>query len=797
MNKNNSALYSSNSMWKYFSGILLRNKLAFTIGVLLLTVFMGYEASKMQLSYEFAKILPDTDSTFIEYQNFKKKFGEDGNVMVMGFADKDLFQFEKFKDWTKLNNNLKNIQGVKAIMSLPTAYRLVKNDSLEKFDFVPLIQNPITSQKEVDSLKNEFLNMPFYEGIIYNKESGANLVAITFTKKDLDSKRRLDMVKEIKELGDAYSKKYNTEMHYSGMPYIRSQLMTKVRAEMTLFLILAIIVTAIILWMFFRSFTTVFFSLIVVVIGVAWSIGIMYLFGYKITVLSGLIAPLIMVIGLPNCIFLINKYQSEFVAHGNKIKALARSIETIGVTLFLANITTAIGFGVLYFTKSSMLVEFGVVAAISVMATYVITLILIPVILNYLPTPKAKHTKHQEGKRINKTLDVIDHLVQNNRKGIYLTTSIITAISLWGMTFIDMNGYVVDDLPEKDPVYVDLSFFETNFKGVLPFEISVDTKAPKGIFANNARAIYKIKLLQKTLAEYAIFSKPLSIVEGIKFSYQAYNDGNPKFYKVPSIGDLKTLSEFSGSLKGQNNRLATFMDSAQQVTRVSYQVADIGSKKMKALMTELRPKIDSIFNPAEYNVSTTGHSLVFLKNNDYLLSNLLESLLIEILLIAIVGIALFRSVRIIVLSKIPCLIPLVITAGIMGFLDIRFKPSTILIFSIAFGISSDGTIYFLTKYRQELKKYKKGAAAAISAAIKDTGLSMVYTSIILFCGFAIFSASSFGGTAALGILVSLTLLMSMFTNLILLPAILLSIDNKSTKTEIIEEPLIDIEDSIE
>lgn len=783
-------------MWKYFSGILLRNKLTFTIGVLLLTVFMGYEASKMQLSYEFAKILPDTDSTFIEYQNFKKKFGEDGNVMVMGFADKNLFQFEKFKDWTKLNNDLKNIQGVKAIMSLPTAYKLVKNDSLEKFDFVPLIQNPITSQKEVDSLKNEFLAMPFYEGIIYNKETGANLVAITFTKKDLDSKRRLDMVKEIKELGDAFSKKHNTEMHYSGMPYIRSQLMTKVRAEMTLFLILAVIVTAIILWMFFRSFTTVFFSLIVVVIGVAWSIGIMYLFGYKITVLSGLIAPLIMVIGLPNCIFLINKYQSEFVAHGNKIKALARSIETIGVTLFLANITTAIGFGVLYFTKSSMLVEFGVVAAISVMATYVITLILIPVILNYLPTPKAKHTKHQEGKRINKTLDIIDHLVQNNRKGIYLTTSIITAISLWGMTFIDMNGYVVDDLPEKDPVYVDLSFFETNFKGVLPFEISIDTKTPKGIFANNARAVYKIKLLQKTLAEYAIFSKPLSIVEGIKFSYQAFNDGNPKFYKVPSIGDLKTLSEFSGSLKGQNNRLATFIDSAQQVTRVSYQVADIGSKKMKALMTELRPKIDSIFNPAEYNVSTTGHSLVFLKNNDYLLSNLLESLLIEILLIAIVGIALFRSVRIIVLSKIPCLIPLVITAGIMGFLDIRFKPSTILIFSIAFGISSDGTIYFLTKYRQELKKYKKGAAAAISAAIKDTGLSMVYTSIILFCGFAIFSASSFGGTAALGVLVSLTLLMSMFTNLILLPAILLSINNKSTKTEITEEPLIDIEDSI-
>ncbi len=783
-------------MWKYFSGILLRNKLAFTISVVLLTAFMGYEASKMELSYEFAKILPDSDSTFIEYQTFKKRFGEDGNVMVMGFADKNLFQLEKFKDWTKLNDDLKNIQGVKAIMSLPTCFRLLKDDSLEKFNFVPLIQNPITTQQEVDSFKNEILNMPFYEGIIYNKETGANLVAITFTKKDLDSKRRLDMVKEIKALGDAYSKKYNVDVHYSGMPYIRSQLMTKVRAEMTLFLILAVIVTAIILWLFFRSLSTVIFSLIVVIMGVVWSIGIMYMFGYKITVLSGLIAPLIMVIGLPNCIFLINKYQSEFLAHGNKIKALARSIETIGVTLFLANITTAIGFGVLYFTKSSMLVEFGVVAAISVMATYVITLILIPVILNYLPTPKPKHTKHQEGKRINKILDIIDLLVQKRRPAIYVITTVITLVSLWGMMSIDMNGYVVDDLPEKDPVYTDLSFFESNFKGVLPFEISIDAKHPNGLVENNARAIYKIKRLQKMLAEYPIFSKPLSVVEGLKFSYQAYNDGDPKFYSLPSIGDLKTLTAYSGSLKGQGNRLQNFMDTSKQVTRISYQVADVGSKKMKELMKELRPKIDSIFDPKEYKVSTTGHSLVFLKNNDYLLSNLLESLLIEIILIAIVGIALFRSVRIIVLSKIPCLIPLIITAGIMGFLDIRFKPSTILIFSIAFGISSDGTIYFLTKYRQELKKMK-GAAEAISAAIHDTGLSMVYTSIILFCGFAIFAASSFGGTVALGVLVSLTLLMSMFTNLILLPAILLSIHTKKTKKEITEAPLIDIDENIE
>ena len=784
-------------MWKFFSGILLRNKLVFTIGVLLLSAFMAYETSRMELSYEFAKILPDNDSTFIGYQNFKKQFGEDGNVMVMGFTDKNLFQLEKFRDWHQLSKDVKNIQGIKEVMSLPTIFKLVKNDSLGKFETIPLVQHPITSQKEVDSLKAEILNMPFYEGFVYNKETGATLLLITFKKKDLDSKRRLTIVDEIRVLGDAFSKKHNIDMHYSGMPYIRSQLMTKVSHEMTLFLVLAVCVTALILWLFFRSVTTVLFSLIVVIIGVVWSIGIMELFGYKITVLSGLIAPLIMVIGLPNCIFLINKYHSEFLSHGNKIKALQRTIETIGITLFLANITTAIGFGVLYFTKSSMLVEFGVVAAISVMATYFITLIMIPIILNVLPTPKAKHTKHQEGKRINKILSNIDSLVQRRRPAIYFVTTIITLTSFWGMTFIDMNGYVVDDLPSKDPVYTDLHFFEDNFKGVLPFEIAIDTKKPNGLFADNARALYKIQRLQKVFAEYDVFSKPFSIVEGIKFSYQAYKGGAAKFYKLPPVSDLKNMTEFSGSLKGQNSKLQNFIDTAKQITRISYQAKDIGSKKMDLLMKELRPKIDSIFPPAEYKVTTTGHSLVFLKSNGYLLDNLLESLLIEIILIAIVGIALFRSVRIIILSKIPCLIPLVITAGVMGFLDIRFKPSTILIFSIAFGISSDGTIYFLTKYRQELMKNKKIASEAISAAIKDTGLSMIYTSIILFCGFAIFAASSFGGTVALGVLVSLTLLISMFTNLILLPAILLSIHRKSLNKEITEQPYIDIEESIE
>jgi uncharacterized protein len=784
-------------MWKTFSRILLRNKAVFTAAVLLLTAFMSWEASRTELSYEFAKILPENDSTFIEYQKFRRQFGEDGNVMVMGFEDRDFYRLEKFNDWYKLNQDVRKIAGIRDILSVPTLYKLTQDDSLGRFIAKPVVTSTLATQADVDSIHREIENLPFYDRIIYNRETGAQLVAITFNKKALDSKRRLTIVEEITNLGAAYSRKHNIAIHYSGMPYIRAAFMTKVSHEMTLFLVLAVCVTAVILWLFFRTFSSVFFSLVITAIGVVWSIGIMHLFGYRITVLSGLIAPLIMVIGLPNCIFLINKYHSEYSSHGNKVLALARMIETIGVTLFLANITTAIGFGVLYFTHSSMLVQFGVVAAISVLATYFITLILIPVILYVLPAPRARHTRHQANPLINRSLALIDGIVQRRRPVIYAVTAIVTVISLVGMLKIDMNGYVVDDLPEKDPVYDDLHFFQDNFGGVLPFEIALDTRKPGGIFSDNARALYRIKRLQGVMAGYPEFSKPISIVEAVKFSYQAHRGGDAKYFKLPGVTDLKELREYAGSVSNEGERLKSFIDTSKQLTRISYQVADIGSKRMKALAGELKPRLDSIFPPSEYDITLTGHSLVFLKSNDYLLSNLIESLVIEIILIAIVGIALFRSVRIIVLSKLPCLIPLVITAGIMGFLDIRFKPSTILIFSIAFGISSDGTIYFLTKYRHELKRLKRTAAQAISVAIRETGLSMIYTSIILFCGFAIFTASSFGGTVALGILVSLTLLLSMFTNLILLPAILLSIDRKSIKKEIIEEPLIDIEDNVE
>jgi len=767
-------------MWASIAKIILQNRITLLVIIAVSTVFMAYQGSRIELSYEVSRVLPANDPTEVAYQRFKRQFGQDGSVMVIGWQADQLFQLDKFNSWYQLTHDINGIEGIKDVRSIANLYNVVRNDSLTRFDFQPVVSRKPASQVELDSLKDQILSLPFYEGLVYNSKTGATLMAVTFDQKNLNSRKRIAMVKQIREKAEAFAQANGADLHYSGMPFIRTEVMAKVSGEMKLFMGLAILVTGLILWAFFRSFRAVWLSLTVVIIGVVFVLGTIYLMGYKITMLSGLIPPLLIVIGVPNCIFLLNKYQSELKAHGKQAAALDQMIEKIGLSTFLANITTAIGFGVFYFTNSSLLVEFGVVAAINVMVTYVMCLILIPIACSYLPLPSLRHTQHLEGKRITRILDGVDYLVHHHRTAIYLTITLLVLISAVGMTKIRVVGYVVDDLPKKDPIYTDLRFFEKNFNGVLPFEVAINTRQKDGVFANGGRTLYKIRALQRVMSEYPEFSKPLSVVEGIRFLYQSYKGGAPKYYILPGGSELKKLSDYTETLNGNENKAQNFMDSTRQVTRVSFQMADIGSDRTKSLLAQIQPRVDSIFSTKEYEVNLTGHSLVFLKSNDYLLSNLYESLLIAILLIALVGMVLFRSIPIIILSKLPCLIPLLITAGMMGFFDIHFKPSTILIFSIAFGIASDGTVYFLTKYRQELRGKGLPASESVTNTIRETGISMIYTAIILFCGFGIFAASSFGGTAALGVLLSVTLLVAMCTNLVLLPALMLSLDKRKS-----------------
>ncbi len=792
-------------MWTSIARFILGNRLSIIIVLSAITLFMGYYAQKADITYTNPSLLPENDTTALEYVKFKKTFGQDGTVMVIGIQDEGLYTLQRFGDWYDLGNEIKKVKGVKAVVSVARLQDIVKNDSLGTFEKKSLVTRKPQSQAEVDSIRETIHHLPFFRGIIYNDSTHSTLMAITFESKELNTKYRFVIVDSIKGLVDTFLAKNKVEVHYSGLPYIRTFVARKIQHEMFLFMALAILVTAIILFVFFRSILPVVFSLVVIIVGVVWSVGLLVLFGYKISALTGLIPPLLIVIGVPNCIMLLNKYHTEFGKTGNQMQALSNSIEKVGISLFLANITTAIGFAVFCSTDTQMLFEFGLVSSISVFLTYCISLMLVPIVFSFLPQPSVKHTKHLQSKLISKILDRVDYWVHNHRPRIYISVTVIIIASVFGITKLLALGKVVDDLPEKDPVLLDLQYFEKNYNGVLPFEISIDTKKPNGVFSDGGRTLYKINKVQKLFQKYPEFSKAMSIVEGIKFANQAYNEGVEKQYRLPGAMELQKIAGFVGSsAQDKQDQFIAFIDTSKRFTRVSIQMKDIGSIRMKTLMDEIKPRVDSVFNfdyetntwatsDKDYKVVLTGSSYLFVKGNQFLVTNLLESVLLAIILIGIVMYTLFMSPRMILISVIPSLVPLVITAGIMGFWSIYLKPSTILIFSIAFGIASDGTLYFLTKYRQEMRGQKISISKAVSLTIKETGVSMIYTAIILFFGFGIFAASSFGGTAALGKLISLTLLIAYCSNLILLPCFLLTLEKRLTNREFLQSSLIDVD----
>lgn len=796
-------------MWATSARFILRNRIYIIVVLLAITSILGYLACKAEISYEAPRLLPQHDSTAVKYKDFKDRFGQDGSMMVIGISDSMLYDLKNFNDWFDLGNALKKVNGVKAVVSVARLQTLIRNDSLEKFFNVPVFPEKPETQAELNSTRKIIDKLKFYNGIVYNDTTHSTLMAITFDNRFLNTKDRLQIVDNIISEVNKFVISTGIQVHYSGMPYIRTAVARKIQNEMTLFIILAIVITAIILMLFFRSLLPVVFSLLVVIVGVVWSIGLLVLFHYKISVLTALIPPLLIVIGVPNCIMILNKYHIEYRLNGNKLEALAKSIEKVSISLFLANITTAIGFAVFCSTDSFLLYEFGLIASISVMLTYLISLMLVPIVFSFLPSPSVKHTRHLQSKLITKILEKVDYWVHHHRRRVYLSVGILLLISIFGMTKILQLGYVVDDLPKKDPILLDLKYFEENYNGVLPFEIVIDTKKKNGVFSDGGRTLYKINKLQKLMDTYPQFSKAVSVVEGIKFFNQAYNNGNIKSYRLPGAMELQQLASYAKmDANSKTDQFAAFIDHDKRYTRVTIQMKDIGSLKLRSLLDELTPRIDSVFNfdyennayvsaDKRYEVTITGSSIMFLKGNEFLVENLLESVFLAIILIAIVLYTLFMSPRMILISVIPSLIPLIITAGVMGFCHIYIKPSTILVFSIAFGIASDGTLYFLTKYRQELKIANGAISKAVSLTIRETGVSMIYTAIILFCGFGIFSASSFGGTAALGILISVTLLIAYCSNLVLLPCFLLSLEKRLTNKAFLQEPLIDVFDEEE
>ncbi len=766
-------------MWHNIAAFIIKFRIALLIILLSATGIMGYFASQVKLSYEFTSAVPTDNPKYVEYQNFRKKFGEDGNLMVIGVQTDKFFTPEFFNDYAVLAKAVAKVESVENVLSIPGAVTLVKDTLTSRLKVAPIAGDPPFDN--VDSISKIFLNLPIYKDFLYNPETHAYMMAVRIEKDVLNSKNRAGVINAIVDLGDAFGEKHDMEMHYSGLPLIRTRMAMKVQSEMQLFLIMSFVLTAVILVLFFRSFMAVMASMLVVAIGVVWSVGTIVLLGYKITLLTALIPPLVVVIGIPNCVYLLNRYHHEYHRNPNKMKSLLRMVDRMGIVTFFTNLTAAIGFGVFFFTKSQLLKEFGLVAGINIIALFFISLVFIPAFFSFLPPPKVKHTSYLESGWINNLLTKITNWVFDHRMWIYGFTMVVCGLSVWGLTKLKNDAHIVDDLPKSDKVSVDLKFFEKNFKGVMPLEIVIDTRRKRGV-TSGLSVIRKMDQLSAVLEAYPEIGKPISVANGVKFAAQQYFGGDSSYYAVPSDFGAAFLQPYlsgkseSGKTTLFSRLLLSFIDSTKQKARISVGMADIGSHKLPALLDSIRPKVYEIFDTGRYTVTFTGTSITFLEGSKFIVASLRDSLMLAFLIIFGCMIALFRSWRILLISIVVNIVPLLITAGLMGWLGIRIKPSTVLVFSVALGITIDVTIRFLVNFKQELARHDDSIADTVHRTIHDTGLSIIYTSLILIAGFGVFMLSQFDGTKSLGYLTSMTLLLAMVTNLTLLPALLLWMD---------------------
>ena len=778
--------------WSAVARFILRNRIFLLIVIAGITVALAMQWKNMRFSTTEANLLPDDHEINLEYKTFLDKFGEEGNLIIIGVKDSTLFTPEKFKAWTQLAKKLKSFDEVEFTISIGDLKKLEKRKDTTAFKLVPILKDSVLTNESLSRFKYVLFNkFPFYEGLVYSPNKKSVRTAIYLKKDIINTPARRDFVlQNLVPIIDEFEKESGLHVYTSGMPYIRTLNAQNIIDEIGLFIGAALLITSLLFFFFFRSYRATFISMLVVIIGVMWAFGILGLLHYEITVLTALIPPLIIVIGIPNCIFLINKYQQEIKLHGNQAKSLQRVITKVGNATLMTNLTTASGFATFILTNSKLLKEFGVVASINIITIFLLSLFIIPIAYSFMPAPKHKHLKHLNKRWINTFVEWTVHTVKYHRISIYITSVLVLCVSIIGIFNIRISGSIIEDMPQKTEFFRDIKFFESEFEGIMPLEIFIDTKRKKGVM--NLATLKRMDELQDYINEIPELSKPLSVVELVKFSKQAYYNNNPEYYQLPNSQERAFLLSYAKSSSGNTHFLENYVDSTGQYARITTFMKDIKTERFDRIEEDLKAKIKKIFPPERYDVLVTGKALVFQKGTKYLVNNLILSLSLAILLIALFMAWMFRSFKMILVSLIPNLLPLIITAGLMGFIGVPIKPSTILVFSIAFGISVDDTIHFLAKYRQELIDNHWKIKKSVYAALRETGVSMFYTSIVLFFGFSVFAISSFGGTVALGILVSITLLFAMLANLILLPSLLLSLERSIANKETLKKPALKI-----
>jgi len=747
---------------------MLKRFLDITMIVLvLITGWLIYECRNLEFDYDFESFFPVKSDDAEFYYSFRQQFEADNEFMLVGVKDDGpALNLNTVKKVDRLCNELKKVKYVKSVSSISTASTPVINS----FGLTSIPAINLSNPENFSSDSARVVTSAIYKGRFISNDLKS--LAIFIRHEERLKKEAADtLIEQIESLCTAQHFK---ETHISGKLKSESVYLYKTRWELLVFMSCSALLVTLFLWLTFRNAWGVLVPLTVVIASIIWTLGIMAATGKSIDIMVILMPCILFVVGMSDVIHITSQFYEKIDEGLSAAGAIRSSLQEVGFATFLTCISTAVAFLTLNTTSIQPIRDFGTYTAVGVVVAYILSITILPWILLKVKNPD-RFKIHTVNVRWDRFLRKLLLRVYRNPKRILAGTVVLMLLSVWGISRIEVNNSVLDDLDKNDPVKLDFKFFDENFSGVRSFEMQVNAKDPSKDLLD-WEILKELDATSNYLVNTFKVGSMISPLELVKGFNQATHDGEASFYKLPdSKEDFEILRQkLKPYLKNKEIRL--IISSDLKVSRFSGRIRDKGSRSVGKKNDLLLAWLKIHQSPAlQYRI--TGSADLVDKSNTYLTRNMLEGLGLDVaVLVLIIGL-LFRSWRMMLLSVLPNVIPLVMIGGLMGWAGIEMKVTISIIFSIAFGIAVDDTLHLLSRLKVELDK-GNNLPFALRTTFLGTGKAMILTAMVIAAGFSTLMLSDFSGTFYVGLLISLTLVIALIAELILMPVLILWVYGK-------------------
>lgn len=743
----------------FFARLIIRNPKTVITGFLLVLLASVFPALQLRTDFNLEGFYQDEDPVVMQYAQLEDEFGRDDNRIVIGYTREDLMSSEGMEQNRALHAELETLPFILDVQSLSKAERMTNlEDQLvftPYFDSETIYDEPLFTELKED---------PFVTGFLINDALTSTAFYVEVDQEQNTYTNRNELISRLTKIVRQFETNSDLQVHISGIPYFRNLYVNMLNSEIIFYISISSVLIIALLWYLYRSIWGVVLPMIIVWSTLLLTLALIHITGGYIEIMSSTIAPILLCVGIADSIHMISKYDDARDQGLSKQDSIVEMIRTLGSATFLTSLTTAIGFITLMSSTIMPMKRFGIYTASGVLIAYLVTIFFLPAALSL--SKRARIFSEQKSpffRWSSRQLSSLSRINETYKISIILFSLLLLSVSAWQMTGLTVNGRVFDDVSEETQVMQDQAWFSEHLVPILPLEILIRTGTEEGTLS--ADLMQRIAETEKFLMQVPEIEK---VTSGKTLLAQVHHVLNPHqaFLSVastPLLAQYLLLLEISGT--DVVEELFTF---SYETIRITAMIKDAGSERINEIRRELHLHLTEYY-PGE-EISVTGSTVLSADLVGKIVRSLMTSMGLAIGLISVLMALLFRNVRMMLIALVPNLLPLVVTGAVMAFFGVDIKPSTAVIFTIAFGIAVDDSIHFLARFRVEMSR-GSSLHEALSITLHKTGRAIIITSMILLAGFGSLISSDFVSTAMMGVMVSSTIFSALIADLLLLPAL--------------------------